>query len=68
MNKKQLFGKIAVAHLYGPQQYDGREVFYDADKGEFWDPLMNSYLGHVAGLALIDIYFGHDKAPVSSDK
>lgn len=65
MNRIQLFKKIVTHHLYGPQQYDGREVFYDADQGEFWDPRMNSYLNHEVGLVLIDLYFGHGRAPIS---
>ncbi|MBT8542814.1 hypothetical protein [Polynucleobacter sp. AP-Feld-500C-C5] len=68
MNKKQLFQKIITHHLYGPQQYDGREVFYDADKGQFWDPRMNSYLDHEVGRVLIDLYFGRGKAPVTPIK
>ena len=68
MNKTQLFEKIVTHHLFGPQQYEGREVFYDADQGEFWDPRMNSYLDHEVGLVLIDLYFGHDKEPISPKK
>jgi hypothetical protein len=68
MNKIQLFRKIVTHHLYGPQQYDGREIFYDADKSEFWDPRMNTYLDHEVGQVLIDFYFGHGKAPISLNK
>jgi hypothetical protein len=51
--------------MQGPFNFDQREVFFDSDKGEFWDPLNHHYLNHEIGLALIDLYFGHHKAPLA---
>ena len=52
--------------LQGPFNYDNREVFFDAAKGEFWDPMHHQYLDHEIGLALIELYFGHHKAPIEA--
>jgi hypothetical protein len=50
--------------LQGPFNFDNREVFFDSAKGEFWDPMHHQYLDHEIGLALIELYFGHHKAPI----
>ena len=47
----------------GPFNFDGREVYFDLEKSEFWDSKRDSYLDHEIGLVLIDLYFGHQKAP-----
>jgi hypothetical protein len=52
----------------GPFNFDGRDVFFDRDKNEFWDSKTDSYLDHEIGLVLIDIYFGHHKAPLGPKK
>lgn len=49
----------------GPFNFNGRDVYFDRDKGEFWDPQNSEYLDHDVGLTLIDIYFGHHKAPLN---
>jgi hypothetical protein len=54
--------------MQGPFNFDNREVFFDSEKGEFWDPLNHVYLNHEIGLALIDLYFGHHKAPLQVKK
>lgn len=51
--------------LQGPFNFDGREVFFDAQKSEFWDPSNNRYLDHEIGIQLIELYFGHQKAPLT---
>jgi len=51
-------------HTQGPYNFDGRDVFFDTMKSEFWDPSTDSYLDHEIGLVLIDLYFGHHQAPI----
>lgn len=52
----------------GPFNFDGREVYFDLEKSEFWDSKTDSYLDHEIGLVLIDLYFGHQKAPLGPKK
>jgi hypothetical protein len=60
--------KTQLKLLQGPFNFDNREVFFDAAKGEFWDPMHHQYLDHEIGLALIELYFGHYKAPIEVKK
>jgi hypothetical protein len=60
--------KTQLKVLQGPFNFDNREVFFDAAKGEFWDPKHHQYLDHEIGLALIELYFGHYKAPIEAKK
>jgi hypothetical protein len=43
-------------------------VYFDLEKSEFWDSKTDSYLDHEIGLVLIDLYFGHQKAPLGPKK
>ena len=52
----------------GPFNFDGRDVYFDRDKNEFWDSQSDSYLDHEIGLVLIDLYFGHQKASLGPKK
>jgi hypothetical protein len=52
----------------GPFNFDGREVYFDLEKSELWDSKTDSYLDHEIGLVLIDLYFGHQKAPLGPKK
>jgi hypothetical protein len=60
--------KTQTKLLQGPYNFNQREVFFDAAKGEFWDPKHHQYLDHEIGLALIELYFGHHKAPIEVKK
>jgi hypothetical protein len=60
--------KTPTKLLQGPYNFDNREVFFDVAKGEFWDPMHHTYLDHEIGLTLIDLYFGHHKAPLEVKK
>ena len=51
-----------------PFNFDGREVYFDLEKSEFWDSKTDSYLDHEIGLVLIDLNFGHQKAPLGPKK
>jgi hypothetical protein len=57
-------GAMKPKHVQGPYNFNGKDVYFDAKKSEFWDPSSNSYLDHEIGLTLIDLYFGHHKAPL----
>lgn len=48
----------------GPFHFNGKDVFFDEKRNEFWDPSERVYLDHEVGLHLIDLYFGHQKAPL----
>ena len=52
----------------GPFNFDGRDVYFDRDKNEFWDSQTDTYLDHEIGLVLIDLYFGHQKASLGPKK
>ena len=52
----------------GPFNFDGRDVYFDRDKNEFWDSQSDTYLDHEIGLVLIDLYFGHQKASLGPKK
>ena len=52
----------------GPFNFDGRDVYFDHDKNEFWDSQTDTYLDHEIGLVLIDLYFGHQKASLGPKK
>ena len=52
--------------LNGPFDFDNCKVFFDFAKGEFWDPILHQYIDHEIGLDLIDLYFGHHKAPIEA--
>ena len=52
----------------GPFNFDGREVYFDLEKSEFLDSKTDSYIDHEIGLVLIDLYFGHQKAPLGPKK
>jgi hypothetical protein len=54
--------------MQGPFNFNQREVFFDTEKGEFWDPTNNQYLDHKFGILLIDLYFGHHKAALTVKK
>jgi hypothetical protein len=56
--------KMQAKHVQGPYNFNDRDVYYDTQKNEFWDPTTGSYLDHEIGLILIDLYFGHHKAPL----
>jgi len=45
----------------GPFHFNGKDVFFDEKRNEFWDPAERVYLDHEVGLHLIDLYFGHQK-------
>ena len=55
-------------HTEGPFNFDGRDVYFDRDKNEFWDSQTDTYLDHEIGLVLIDLYFGHQKASLGPKK
>ena len=55
-------------NIEGPFNFDGRDVYFDRDRNEFWDSQTDSYLDHEIGLVLIDLYFGHQKAPLGQRK
>jgi hypothetical protein len=59
---------MTVKNMQGPFNFDNKEVYFDSVKGEFWDPSQHVYLDHEIGLALIDLYFGHHKAPLEVKK
>jgi len=52
----------------GPFNFDGRDVYFDRDKNEFWDSQSDTNLDHEIGLVLTDLYFGHQKAPLGPKK
>ena len=52
----------------GPFNFDGRDVYFDRDKNEFWDSQSDTYLDHEIGLVLIDLYFGHQKGILRPQK
>ena len=52
----------------GPFNFDGRDVYFDRYKNEFWDSQTDTYLDHEIGLVLIDLYFGHQKASLGPKK
>ena len=52
----------------GPFNFDGRDVYFDRDKNEFWDSQTDTYLDHEIGLVLIDLYFCHQKASLGPKK
>lgn len=54
--------------LIGPFNFEGSEVYFDPSKSEFWAPQQKAYLDHEIGLALIELYFGHHKAPLKVTK
>jgi len=35
----------------GPFNFDGRDVYFDRDKNEFWDSQSDTYLDHEIGLS-----------------
>lgn len=48
----------------GPYNFNGQDVYFDTKKSEFWIQSTDTYLDHEMGLILMDLYFGHHKAPI----